>query len=121
MKTMALMNPIMIMMFSFGSPAGVTLYWVVGGLFGILQQAITNFILKPRIRKQVEEEFKISQCQQLLVKRRTLLQLLQQLLKKRHLTRRETVTPVNNVLDKNRNHLFQMVVFLYRHYVKIPS
>ncbi len=51
MKTMALMNPIMIMMFSFGSPAGVTLYWVVGGLFGILQQAITNFILKPRIRK----------------------------------------------------------------------
>ncbi|HEM3177251.1 TPA: membrane protein insertase YidC [Streptococcus suis] len=58
MKTMALMNPIMIMMFSFGSPAGVTLYWVVGGLFGILQQAITNFILKPRIRKQVEEEFK---------------------------------------------------------------
>ncbi|MGQ7658558.1 membrane protein insertase YidC [Streptococcus suis] len=58
MKTMALMNPIMIMMFSFGSPAGVTLYWVIGGLFGILQQAITNFILKPRIRKQVEEEFK---------------------------------------------------------------
>ncbi|MDE3733093.1 membrane protein insertase YidC [Streptococcus suis] len=58
MKTMALMNPIMIMMFSFGSPAGVTLYWVVGGLFGILQQAITNFILKPRIRKQVEEGFK---------------------------------------------------------------
>lgn len=58
MKTMALMNPIMIMVFSFGSPAGVALYWVVGAVFGILQQAITNFILKPRIRKQVEEEFK---------------------------------------------------------------
>ncbi|MDW8742659.1 membrane protein insertase YidC [Streptococcus suis] len=58
MKTMALMNPLMIVMFSFGSPAGVTLYWVVGGLISLIQQAITNFILKPRIRKQVEEEFK---------------------------------------------------------------
>ncbi|HFI0272199.1 membrane protein insertase YidC [Streptococcus sp. ZY1909104] len=58
MKTMALMNPLMIVLFSFGSPAGVTLYWVVGGLISLIQQAITNFILKPRIRKQVEEEFK---------------------------------------------------------------
>ena len=58
MKAMALMNPLMIVMFSFGSPAGVTLYWVVGGLISLIQQAITNFILKPRIRKQVEEEFK---------------------------------------------------------------
>ncbi|HFR3550109.1 TPA: membrane protein insertase YidC [Streptococcus suis] len=58
MKTMALMNPLMIVMISFGSPAGVTLYWVVGGLISLIQQAITNFILKPRIRKQVEEEFK---------------------------------------------------------------
>lgn len=58
MKTMALMNPLMIVMFSFGSPAGVTLYWVIGGLISLIQQAITNFILKPRIRKQVEEEFK---------------------------------------------------------------
>ena len=52
-----LMNPLMIMFFSWSSPAGVTLYWVVGGLFGIIQQAITNFIIKPKIRKQIEEEF----------------------------------------------------------------
>lgn len=58
MRTMSLMNPLIIGYFSLVSPAGVTLYWVIGGLFGILQQAITNFILKPRIRKQVEEEFK---------------------------------------------------------------
>lgn len=58
MKTMALMNPLMIVMISFRSPAGVTLYWVIGGLISLIQQAITNFILKPRIRKQVEEEFK---------------------------------------------------------------
>ncbi|MFI3075369.1 membrane protein insertase YidC [Streptococcus suis] len=58
MRTVAIINPLFIVMFSWSSPAGVTLYWVIGGLFGILQQAITNFILKPRIRKQVEEEFK---------------------------------------------------------------
>ena len=26
-------------------------------MFGIIQQAITNFIIKPKIRKQIEEEF----------------------------------------------------------------
>ncbi len=58
MRTMTLMNPLMIVMFSWSSPAGVTLYWVVGGVLGLVQQAITNFIIKPKIRKQVEEEFK---------------------------------------------------------------
>lgn len=58
MQTFALMNPLMIVMFSWSSPAGVTLYWVVGGLIGLIQQALTNFILKPRIRVKVEEEFK---------------------------------------------------------------
>ena len=56
-RSIMLMNPLMIMFFSWSSPAGVTLYWVVGGLFGIIQQAITNFIIKPKIRKQIEEEF----------------------------------------------------------------
>lgn len=58
MRTVAIMNPLMIVMFSWSSPAGVTLYWVVGGLIGLIQQALTNFILKPRIRAKVEEEFK---------------------------------------------------------------
>lgn len=56
-RSIMLMNPLMIMFFSWSSPAGVTLYWVIGGLFGIVQQAITNFIIKPKIRKQIEEEF----------------------------------------------------------------
>ena len=56
-RSIMLMNPLMIMFFSWSSPAGVTLYWVVGGLFGIIQQAITNFVIKPKIRKQIEEEF----------------------------------------------------------------
>lgn len=58
MRTMSLMNPLIIGYFSLVSPAGVTLYWVIGGVFGLFQQAITNFILKPRIRAKVEEEFK---------------------------------------------------------------
>lgn len=58
MRSMMLMNPLMIVFFSWSSPAGVTLYWVVGGFFGIIQQAITTFIIKPKVRKQIEEEFK---------------------------------------------------------------
>lgn len=57
MKSMMLMNPIMIIFLSWSSPAGVTLYWVVGGLIGIVQQAITNFFLKPKLRQQIAEEF----------------------------------------------------------------
>lgn len=58
MKTMSLMNPLMIVMFSWSSPAGVTLYWVVGGIVGLLQQAFTSMVLKPRVRAKVEEEFR---------------------------------------------------------------
>lgn len=58
MRTMMLMNPIMIVMLSWGSPAGVTLYWVISGLVGLIQQAVTNLLLKPRIRAKVEEEYK---------------------------------------------------------------
>lgn len=57
MRSMMLMNPLMIVFFSWSSPAGVTLYWVVGGVFGIIQQAITNLIIKPRIRAQIKEDF----------------------------------------------------------------
>ncbi len=57
MRTMVFMNPIMIVMFSWNTPASVTLYWVVGGLFGILQQAITTFIIKPYMKKKVADEF----------------------------------------------------------------
>lgn len=58
MKAITIINPLMIVFFSWTSPAGVTLYWVVGGVIVLIQQAITNLILKPRIRAKVEEEFK---------------------------------------------------------------
>ena len=51
------MSPIMIVVFSFMSPAAVTLYWVVGGFIQIIQQFIINYLIRPRIRKQVAEEY----------------------------------------------------------------
>lgn len=58
MKTMMLMNPLMIVFMSFTSPAGVTLYWIVGGIFAMLQTYISNAIMKPKIRQRIAEEFK---------------------------------------------------------------
>lgn len=58
MKMMMYMSPLMIMFISFSSPAGVTLYWVVGGIFSCIQTVISTFIQKPKIRKVVEEEFR---------------------------------------------------------------
>jgi len=58
MKTMMYMNPIMILMFTISSPAGLGLYWLVGGFFGVFQTLITNFYFKPRIKAQITEEMK---------------------------------------------------------------
>lgn len=60
MKSMLIVSPLMIVMMSLSAPAGVTLYWVVGGIFGCLQTFITNVIMKPRIKKKVAEEMKIN-------------------------------------------------------------
>ncbi|MEW4354411.1 membrane protein insertase YidC [Streptococcus pneumoniae] len=57
MKKTAYMTPIMMLIFSFSSPAGLTLYWVVGGLIQIIQQVVVNFLVRPRMKKQVAEEF----------------------------------------------------------------
>ena len=47
----------MIIIFSIFSPASVTLYWVVGGFMMILQQFIVNYIIRPKLRKKVREEY----------------------------------------------------------------
>ena len=44
--------------FGISSPAAVILYWLVGGIFSIIQQLITNYIIKPRLKEKVAEEFK---------------------------------------------------------------
>lgn len=58
MRMMSFASPLMIVMFSIGAPAGVTLYWVVGGFIACLQTFITNVIMKPRIKAQIQEEMK---------------------------------------------------------------
>jgi YidC/Oxa1 family membrane protein insertase len=48
----------MIIIFSYLSPAGVALYWAVGGIVIVVQQLIVTFLMKPRMRKRIDEEFK---------------------------------------------------------------
>ena len=57
LKKMIYMSPMMIVMFSIFSPASVTPYCVVGGFMMILQQFIVNYIIRPKLRKKVREEF----------------------------------------------------------------
>lgn len=58
MRSMMIMNPLMIVFMSFSAPAGVTLYWVVGGIIGCIQTYITNVVLRPRIKAQIQEDLK---------------------------------------------------------------
>ena len=56
-KKMAYVSPVMIAGFSLISPASVTLYWVVGGFMMILQQFIVNYVVRPKLRQKVREEY----------------------------------------------------------------
>ncbi len=58
MKTMLVVSPLMIVIMSISAPAGVTLYWVVGGLVSCIQTFITNVIMKPKIKAKIDEEMK---------------------------------------------------------------
>ena len=57
MKYMSYMMPIMMIFMSINLPASVALYWFVGGIFSIIQQVITVYIIRPMLRKRVEEEY----------------------------------------------------------------
>ena len=67
MRAMLLMSPLMIGFISLSSPAGVTLYWVVGGIISCVQTLITNLYQKPRIKAQVAEEFRKNPPKQVVV------------------------------------------------------
>lgn len=60
MRSMLIVSPLMIVFMSLSAPAGVTLYWVVGGLISCVQTFITNVIMKPKIKAQIEEEFRLN-------------------------------------------------------------
>lgn len=50
------MSPIMMVMIGISSPAGVSLYWLVSGVFTFFQQLFNNYYFKPRIEKEVQEK-----------------------------------------------------------------
>ena len=50
--------PLVMLFMSISLPASVALYWFVGGIFSIIQQLITTYIMKPRLRQRVEEVYK---------------------------------------------------------------
>ncbi|UUX34574.1 membrane protein insertase YidC [Fundicoccus culcitae] len=55
-KTMMLMNPLMIGWITYISAAGLGLYFLTGAIFGIVQQAYSNYIVRPKIQKMIDEE-----------------------------------------------------------------
>lgn len=57
MKATMYSMPLMMAFFSISLPASVGLYWLVGGVFSIIQQLISTHLLKPALRKKVAEEF----------------------------------------------------------------
>lgn len=85
MKSMMYTMPLMMAFFGFSSPAGVTLYWFVGGFFAIAQQLITTYIIKPRLRQKVEAEFATNPPQPF----------------KSSATVRKDVTPTNEAVSKS--------------------
>lgn len=68
MRSMMIASPLMIVFMSFTSPAGVALYWVVGGVFSCIQTFITNVLMRPRIKAQIQEELKKKPPKQVVTK-----------------------------------------------------
>ncbi|TFI70912.1 membrane protein insertase YidC [Carnobacterium divergens] len=58
MRMMMFMSPVMILIFTLQSPAGLGLYWLVGGVFACFQTLITNLYHKPKIKAAIAEEMK---------------------------------------------------------------
>lgn len=90
MKSMLIVSPLMIVFMSISSPAGVTLYWVVGGIFTCIQTFITNILLKPRIKAQVAEELKQNPPKQVVTPRKDVTPT----------TSKSTTTPKNTPTNK---------------------
>ncbi|NVY96910.1 membrane protein insertase YidC [Lactobacillus sp. DCY120] len=58
MKTMLFVSPAMTFFISVASSAALGLYFLIGGIIIIIQQLISDYILTPRVRKQVDQELK---------------------------------------------------------------
>ncbi|MCD2256684.1 membrane protein insertase YidC [Agrilactobacillus fermenti] len=58
MRVSAMMGPITTFIFALIAPAGLGLYFLVGGLIVVIQQIIVTFWMTPRIKKQIDTELK---------------------------------------------------------------
>lgn len=56
MRTMLFMSPAMILLFTWSSPAGLGLYFFIGGVFALLQTWIQNSIIRPRVKAEIDAE-----------------------------------------------------------------
>ncbi len=57
-KSMMLVNPLMLGWITYASAAGLGVYFLTGGIFGILQQLYMNRHYRPMITAKVDEEMK---------------------------------------------------------------
>ncbi|MBD5069325.1 membrane protein insertase YidC [Ligilactobacillus apodemi] len=57
MRQMMIISPVMITVMTYVSPAGLGLYFFVGGVFACLQTLIINY-MRPRIRQEIAAEMK---------------------------------------------------------------
>jgi len=53
---MMYITPVMMLIIGVSSPAGISLYWMVSGVFTLLQQAFNQYYYKPKIEAEVKEE-----------------------------------------------------------------
>lgn len=93
MRTTMLLSPIMILVFSWTTSAGLGLYFFVGGLFAILQTLIIN-ILRPRIKNKVSESFVVKNVADDIIKN---------IKKDSSVINAKPVTPVTNNKSGKRN------------------
>ncbi|MER2095092.1 MAG: YidC/Oxa1 family membrane protein insertase, partial [Aerococcus urinaeequi] len=56
MRSTLFMTPIMMGFIVFTTPAGLTLYFLAGAIWSILQSLFTTFYFKPRIQAEVDKE-----------------------------------------------------------------
>jgi len=96
MRSMMIVSPMMIVFVSISSPAGVTLYWVVGGLIGCIQTFITNVLMKPRIKKQIAKEMEENPPKTVVTERKDVTP-------ETETKQKSTAQPTNKNKNRNRN------------------
>lgn len=54
-QSILIISPVMIFFFTFASPAGLGLYFLITGVLAVVQQAITTYLILPKVRRQIDE------------------------------------------------------------------